>query len=136
MFIVVIINYPIQCNNLNTQHAYTRLSNYMASRGFCAVYFVQAQPQPCLTGQLGRYTKQIMNTTNDSLGFIRNIYLSADIQGCASLLMSILFSLGRLPAHPQNLHSWSTSLSLFVWLLSYGLSGLGGLTRNIKFPPA
>jgi hypothetical protein len=27
---------------------------------------------------------------------------SADIQGCASLLMSTLFSLGGLPAHPQK----------------------------------
>jgi hypothetical protein len=134
MFILVIMNYPTQCNTPNT-YAYTRLSNYMASKGLCAVYFVQAQPQPCLTGQLGCYTKQIINTTNNSLGFIRNIYLSADIQGCESLLMSILFSLGGLPAHPQNLHSWSTSMSLFVWLLSYGLSGFGGPTTNIKFLP-
>jgi len=50
--------------------------------------------------------------------------------------MSILFSLGGLPAHPQNLNSWRTSLSLLVWVLSYGLSGLGDPTRNIKFPSA
>ena len=54
---------------------------------------------------------------------------------CASLLMCTLFSLGGLPAHPQNPHSWRTSLSLLVWPLSYGLSGLGGHTRSIKFPP-
>ena len=54
----------------------------------------------------------------------------------SSLLMSTLFSLGGLPAHPQNSHSWRTSLSLLVWLLSYGLSGLEGPTRNIKFPPS
>jgi hypothetical protein len=59
-----------------------------------------------------------------------------DALPCASLLMSTLFSLGGLPAHPQNPHSWRTSLSLLVWLLSYGLSGLGGPTRNIKFLPA
>jgi hypothetical protein len=58
------------------------------------------------------------------------------IQGCSSLLMSTLFSLGGLSAHPKNPHSWRTSLSLLVWLLSYGLSGLGDPTRNIKFPPA
>jgi hypothetical protein len=52
-----------------------------------------------------------------------------------SLLMSILFSLGGLPTHPQNPHSSRTSLSLLVWLLSYGVSGLGGRTRNVKFPP-
>jgi len=45
-----------------------------------------------------------------------------------SLLMSILFSLGGLPTHPQKPHSWRTSLSLLVWPLSYGLSGLGGPT--------
>jgi len=56
---------------------------------------------------------------------------SADIRGCASLLMSIWFSFGRLPARPQNPHSLRTSLSLLVWLLSYGLCGLGGPTRNI-----
>jgi hypothetical protein len=50
--------------------------------------------------------------------------------------MSTLFSLGGLPAHPQNPYSWRTSLYLLVRLLSYGLSGLGGPTRNIKFPPA
>jgi len=47
-----------------------------------------------------------------------------------------LFSLGGLPTHPQNPHSWRISLSLLVWPLSYGLSGLGGPTRNRKFPPA
>ena len=31
--------------------------------------------------------------------------------------MSTLFSLGGLPAHPQNPHSWRTSFSLLVWLL-------------------
>jgi hypothetical protein len=36
----------------------------------------------------------------------------ADIQGYASLLISTLFSLEGLPAHPQNPHSWRTSLSL------------------------
>jgi len=41
------------------------------------------------------------------------------IQGCASLLMSNLFSLGGLPTHPQNPHSWRTSLSLLVWPLEY-----------------
>src|SRR5215468_3300304 len=56
--------------------------------------------------------------------------LSVDIQGCASLLMSALFSLGGLPARPQNPHTWRTSLSLLVWLLTYVLSGLGGPTRN------
>ena len=61
---------------------------------------------------------------------------SADIQSCASLLLSILFSLGGLTTHPQNPHSWRTSLSVLVWPLSYGLSGLGGPTRNIKFPRA
>ena len=35
------------------------------------------------------------------------IYVSS-----ASLLMSTLFSLGGLPTHPQNPHSWTTSLSL------------------------
>ena len=34
------------------------------------------------------------------------------VQGCASLLLSTLFSLGGLPTHPQNPHSWRTSLSL------------------------
>ena len=56
------------------------------------------------------------------------------IQGCASLLLITLFSLGGLPTHPQNPHSGRTSLSLLVWPLFYGLSGLGGPTRNIKFP--
>ena len=32
--------------------------------------------------------------------------------------MSTLFSLGGLPTHPQNPHSWRTSLSLVVWLAS------------------
>jgi hypothetical protein len=32
--------------------------------------------------------------------------------------MSTLFSLGGLPTHPQNPHSWRTSLSLLVWPLS------------------
>ena len=58
------------------------------------------------------------------------------VQGCASLLMSTLFSLGGLPTHPQNPHPWRTSLSLLVWPLSYALSSLGGPTRNRKFPPA
>ena len=39
-----------------------------------------------------------------------------------SLLMSTLFSLRGLQAHPQNPHSWRTSLSLLVWLLSLSLS--------------
>ena len=56
---------------------------------------------------------------------------SADIRGCASLLMSILFYLGGLPARPQNPHSWRTSLSILVLLFTYGLSGLGVPTRNI-----
>ena len=55
-------------------------------------------------------------------------------QGCASLLMSTLFSLGVLPTHPQNPHSWRTNFSVLVWPLSYGLSGLEGPTRNIKVP--
>jgi len=38
--------------------------------------------------------------------------------GCASLLMSTLFSLGGLLAHLQNPHSWRTSLSVLVWPLS------------------
>ena len=57
---------------------------------------------------------------------------SADIQVCASLLISTLFYLGGLPTQPQNPHFWRTSLSLLVWPLSYGLSGLGCPTRNIK----
>jgi hypothetical protein len=44
--------------------------------------------------------------------------------------MSILFSLGGLPARSQNPHSWTTSFSLLYWLLFYGLSGLGGPTRS------
>jgi hypothetical protein len=32
-------------------------------------------------------------------------------------LMSTLFSLGGLPTHPQNPHSWRTSLPLLVWPL-------------------
>jgi hypothetical protein len=31
--------------------------------------------------------------------------------------MSTLFSLGGLAAHPQNPHTWKTSLSHLVWLL-------------------
>jgi len=46
--------------------------------------------------------------------------------------MSILFSLGGLLAHLQNPLSWRTSLSLLVWLLSYGLSGLGGPYQEHK----
>jgi hypothetical protein len=34
------------------------------------------------------------------------------IQGCSSLLMSTLFSLGGLPAHPKNLEDQFASLSL------------------------
>ena len=56
--------------------------------------------------------------------------------GRVSLLMDILFALGVLPTHPQNPHSWRTSLSLLVWPLSYGMSGLGGPTRNRNFPPS
>ena len=56
-------------------------------------------------------------------------------RGCAFLLMITLFSLGGLPALPQNPHSWRASFSLLVWLLSYGRSGLGDPTRNIKYPP-
>ena len=47
--------------------------------------------------------------------------ISVDIEGFASLLVITLFSLGGLPAHPQSPHSWRTSLSLLVWLLSYCL---------------
>ena len=48
--------------------------------------------------------------------------------------MSTLLSLGGLPTHPQNPHTWRTGVSLLVWPLSYGLSGLGDPTRNIKVP--
>ena len=34
--------------------------------------------------------------------------------------MSTLFSLGGLPVHPQNPHSWRTILSLLVWPLWLG----------------
>ena len=71
-----------------------------------------------------------------SINFARYISHSADIQGCASLLMSALFSLVGLPTHSQNPHSSKTSFSLSFWPLSYGLSGLGDPTRNRKFPPA
>ena len=60
--------------------------------------------------------------------------LYSRVQGCASLLMNTLFSLRRLPTHPQNPHSLRTSLSLLVWPPSYGLSGLGCPTRNMKVP--
>ena len=46
------------------------------------------------------------------------------------MFLNTLFSLGKLPTHPQNPHSWRTSFSLLVWPLSYGLSGLEGPTRN------
>jgi len=55
------------------------------------------------------------------------------ISKAVSLLLSSLFSLGGLPNHPQNDHSWKTSFSFLVWPFSYGLSGLGGPTRC---PPA
>ena len=35
--------------------------------------------------------------------------------------MSTLFSLGGLPAHPQNPHYWRISLTLLDCPLSYGL---------------
>ena len=50
------------------------------------------------------------------------------IQGCASLLISTLFSLGGLPTHPQNPNSWRTSLSLLVW----PLRNVTGYTRLDK----
>jgi len=43
---------------------------------------------------------------------------------------------GKVTNPSENPHSWRTSLSLLVWPLSYDLSGLGGPTRNIMFPPA
>ena len=42
-----------------------------------------------------------------------------------SFLMSPLFSLVGLPTHPQNPHSWRTSLSVLVWSSLLGLVGLG-----------
>ena len=47
----------------------------MASKRFCTVYFVQAESQPYLTGQLRCYTKQIINKTNNSPSFVRYIYI-------------------------------------------------------------
>jgi len=44
---------------------------------------------------------------------LHDIYI-CHFQGCASLPMSTLFTLGGLPTHPQNPHSWRTSLSLLV----------------------
>jgi hypothetical protein len=46
---------------------------------------------------------------------------SFNVQGRVSLLMSTLIFLGRVTSHPQNPHSWRTSLSFLVWLLSYYL---------------
>jgi len=37
---------------------------------------------------------------------------------------------GGLPTHPQNPHSWRTSLSLLVWSLSYGVSCSEALPGN------
>ena len=70
-----------------------------------------------------------------SEGIHNFVIWSANIQGCASWLMSTLLSLDRLPAHLPSPNSWRTSLSLLVWLLSYGPSSLEGPTRNIKFQP-
>jgi phosphotransferase system glucose/maltose/N-acetylglucosamine-specific IIC component len=45
------------------------------------------------------------------------IICSADIHGFASLLMSILFPLGGLPAHPQTPRFWRINLFPLVGLI-------------------
>jgi hypothetical protein len=54
----------------------------------------------------------------------------------AGSLSIAIFTVDRLLAWSTNPHLWRTGVSLFVWPIPFGLSGMDGPTGSVMLPPA